>query len=140
MRSTIRLIFFLTLTLFVAHMLILGYPAHAISKNNKSSWRYFGENEKKYIEKHGKIPNKNEDRTKKTIFITKKKYETAGRAEKHLNLQKKPVYGVSINQKNLPKDIKYTRVKKGGGNEATGKNAIPVNSKKIYKLKGGGKP
>ena len=109
-------------------------------------YRYVGEGEANVIRRTGEIPNVDRAGNPKDVYFTNRSYKTAGRAQTHNQLPNKPTYGVEIEPENVPNRTPFTKVKstdnpqwgKGGGVEATTRDAIPVDPDKLRRLKGAG--
>lgn len=115
------------------------------SEKNKKFYRYVGEREAEAIRRTGEIPNVDAAGNEKSVYFTSRLYKTAGKAKTHNQLPSKPAYRVDIDPANVPNRTPFTRVNPGdhpqwgagGGVEATTRDAIPVGSSAITRLKGG---
>jgi hypothetical protein len=107
-------------------------------------YRYVGEAEAAAIRRTGKIPNVNAAGDPKEVYFSDRVYQTAGRAQTHLQLPKKPAYRVEIDPANVPHRTSFTKVAPdanpdwgiGGGTEASTSDSIPVDPSKMVPLKG----
>ena len=115
----------------------------AVNSNAETFYRYVGDGEAAAIKKTGEIPNIDVKNRSKEIFITDRKYETAGKAKTHNQLPDKPTYRVEIDPKNVTNQTPFKRVDPntnpqwgvGKGRESTTPNAIKVDPEKIIPLK-----
>lgn len=116
----------------------------SVVEGDNKFYRYVGEREAEAIRRSNKIPNIDAVGNKKDIYITNRPYKTAGRAKTYNQLPSKPKYRVEIDPANVPNRTSFTKVKsddnpqwgKGGGVEATTKDAIPVDPNTLTRLKG----
>jgi len=114
---------------------------------SKKYYRYLDEGEANVIRNTGEIPNTNKYGDPKDIFITDRRYETAGGAKTYNQLPTKPEYRIEIDPENVTNRTPFTKVEpthhpewgKGGGVEAITKDPIPVNPDDLVRLKGAGK-
>ncbi len=114
---------------------------------SKKYYRYIDEGEANVIRNTGEIPNTNKYGDPKDIFITDRRYETAGGAKTYNQLPLKPEYRIEIDPENVPNRTPFTKIEpnhhpewgKGRGVEAITKDPIPVNPDDLVKLKGTGK-
>jgi YD repeat-containing protein len=114
-----------------------------VNSNAGTYYRYVGDKEAKTIKKTGKIPNIDEKGNPKNIYITDRKYETAGKAKSHNQLPNKPTHRVEIDPKNVSDQTPFKRIDPsdnpqwgvGKGRESTTPNPIKVDPKKVTPLK-----
>ena len=115
----------------------------AVNSNADTYYRYVGDGEAAAIKKTGEIPNVDVKGNPKDIFITDRKYETAGKAKTHNQLPNKPTQRVEIDPKNVTNQTPFKRVDPnanpqwgvGKGRESTTPNPIKVDPKKIIPLR-----
>ena len=111
----------------------------------KPLYRYVGKGEADVIKDTGVIPNIDRAGNPKDVFISDRRYETAGRAKTHLQLPNKPSHRVEIDPANVPNRTPMRRVGpednpqwgRGGGTESVTRDPIPVDPSKVEELKGG---
>jgi hypothetical protein len=108
-------------------------------------YRYVSIHEAEIIRRTGEIPNINPRGEPKDIYITDRKYETAGRAKTHLQLPYKPAYRIEIQPDNVKDPTPMRKIEpadnpqwgNGGGTESITKAVIRVNPSQLVQLKGG---
>ncbi len=108
-------------------------------------YRYVSKRETEIIRRTGEIPDVNPRGEPKDIYLTDRKYKTAGRAKTHLQLPYKPDYRVEIDPENVKNPTPLRRIQPtdnpqwgtGGGTESITKEPIEVDLNKIIRLKGG---
>ena len=122
----------------------VGKVAEPAANAEKSYYRYVGEGEAGTIKKTGEIPAVDRAGNAKEIYLTDRRYETAGRAKTHNQLPEKPTHRVEIDPKNVKDNTPFRKIDptanpqwgKGGGVESTTRQPIKVDPIKIKELKG----
>ena len=107
-------------------------------------YRYMGEGEAAVVRRTGKIPNVDRAGRAKKIYLSSRKYGTAGRAKTHLQLPEKPLYRVEVDPKRVSGGSSLSKVEhghnpqwgKGGGTEMVTEHAVPVDLGTLTRLKG----
>src|SRR5262249_8546370 len=107
-------------------------------------YRYVGEQEADVIRRTGKIPNVDRFGKPNDIHLSRREYQTAGRAKPHNQLPVKPSHRVEVASAAVPKRSPASRVEpsanpqwgRGGGVETTTSDAIAVDRSTLVKLKG----
>jgi len=132
---------------YAADVLISGDPlglSKRPSYDEERLYRYVSEGEAEVIRRTGKIPNVDRSGNPKDVFLTPRRYQTAGRAKTHNQLPERPSYRVEVDPQEVPNRTPIRRVEpsdnpqwgRGGGLETTTPDEIRVDPDTLVKLKG----
>ena len=103
-----------------------------------------GEGEATVVRRTGKIPNVDRAGRPKKVYLSSRRYDTAGRAKTHLQLPEKPAYRVKVDPKKVAGGSPLSKVEaghnphwaKGGGTEMVTDHEVPVDLGTLTRLKG----